>query len=93
MNKTEARQLLLRHLTGYRNRSYGVLARLIGSLDVAEVTGPGAAMYQIEVQVLWDGKAGHDIRVIGGIDDGGLRALAPLTESFIMAPDGSFVGE
>ena len=27
------------------------------------------------------------------IDDGGLRAFAPLSDDFIMAPDGSFVGE
>ena len=27
------------------------------------------------------------------VDDGGLRAFVPLTEDFIMAPDGSFIGE
>jgi len=27
------------------------------------------------------------------IDDGGWRAFFPTTESFIMAPNGSFVGE
>jgi hypothetical protein len=30
---------------------------------------------------------------MGAIDDGGVRALMPLGESFILAPDGSFVGE
>ncbi len=30
---------------------------------------------------------------MGGIDDGGLHAFAPLVDSFIMAPDGSFIGE
>jgi len=27
------------------------------------------------------------------IDDGGLRAFFPITDSFIVAQDGSFVGE
>jgi hypothetical protein len=43
--------------------------------------------------VLWDDRAGGNIRVIASIDDGGLHAFAPLTDSFIKAPDGSFVGE
>jgi len=93
MDKAEARQLLRQHLDGYRTRGYGELAKLVGQLDVAEVAGASATSYQIEVQVLWDDKPHRDIRVMGGIDDGGLRAFLPLTDSFIMAPDGSFVGE
>jgi hypothetical protein len=31
--------------------------------------------------------------VLGSIDDGGWRAFAPLTRSFIKSPDGTFVGE
>lgn len=33
------------------------------------------------------------IRVIGSIDDGGWRAFRPLSDDFIRAPDGTFVGE
>jgi hypothetical protein len=33
------------------------------------------------------------ILVVGSIDDGGLRAFFPLSSSFIMARDGTFVGE
>jgi hypothetical protein len=33
------------------------------------------------------------VHVLGAIDDGGLRAFVPLCDDFIMAPDGSFVGE
>ena len=33
------------------------------------------------------------LRVMGSIDDGGWRAFVPLTQSFIMACDGSLVDE
>jgi hypothetical protein len=33
------------------------------------------------------------MRVLAAIDDGGWHALVPLMASFIVAPDGSFVGE
>ena len=56
-------------------------------------SAPAGREYQTEVNVLWDDRPGGNIRVIGSIDDGGLRAFAPLTDSFIKAPDGSFVGE
>jgi hypothetical protein len=44
-------------------------------------------------QVDWDGKPGEDIRVTASIDDGGWSAYKPMHEDFIMAPDGTFVGE
>ena len=49
--------------------------------------------YQVEIEFFWDGKPDKNIRVMGAIDDGGLRAMMPLTESFILSPDGTFVGE
>jgi hypothetical protein len=48
---------------------------------------------KFEVQVFWDHDVGKDVWVIGSIDDGGLRGFFPLNDSFIMAPDGTFVGE
>jgi hypothetical protein len=33
------------------------------------------------------------VRVIGSIDDGGWWTFKPLTEDFILAPDGTFAGE
>jgi len=43
--------------------------------------------------VFWDSKKGGDIRVMVAADDGGLRSFIPQTYDFIMAPDGSFIGE
>ncbi len=64
-----------------------------GGPFVEERKAGGARDYQIEVVWLWDGGLGGNVLVMGSIDDGGWRAFAPLTRSFIMAPDGRFVGE
>jgi hypothetical protein len=93
MDKKEAQKLLTEELGAYRRRSYADLAASIGEVRSGEIAGPAGREYQTEVNVLWDDRPGGNIRVIGSIDDGGLRAFAPLTDSFIKAPDGSFVGE
>ena len=89
MDNNEAQAILAQYLSNYRNRSYADLVSMIGQIDVAETAGPSGAKYQIEVEVHWDDKAHRNIRVLGGIDDGGWRAWAPLSQSFIMDPDGS----
>jgi hypothetical protein len=73
--------------------SYQTLQRLLMEQDCLEVRGPSGASYQIEVEAVWDDKAGGNLRVRVHIDDRGLRAFAPLTDDFIVAPNGSFVGE
>ena len=93
MNQEEAKAILTRRLGLYRERSFDQLAARVGSCDVELVSGPSGATYHFEFEIVWDGKAGGDVRVIGGIDDGGLRALVPLTDAFIMAPSGDFVDE
>ena len=58
-----------------------------------QVIGRSGTVYQIEIDAFWDdGKPGN-LRVSVGIDDGGWRAFVPMTAGFIMAADGSFVGE
>ena len=48
----------------------------------------------MEVAAVWDGEKGGDLRIFVMVDDGSERAFAsPLTECFIISPDGSFVGE
>lgn len=93
MDKEEAAAVLAEQLGLYRNKSYAALKQLIGQVDACEVVTPGDTLYQIEIQVFWDDKPDGDIRVIGAIDDGGWRAFSPLTDSFFLAPDGSFVDE
>jgi hypothetical protein len=93
MNKQEALELLADKLAEYRRLSYADLVAKLGDVDCFEVTGQAGAEYQIEIQFYWDGKADGDLRVMGGIDDGGWRAFAPLCDDFIISPDGRFIGE
>ena len=93
MNKEEARTILGKLLSAYREKSYKDLQYLLETQDTSEVTAESGAKYQVEFQAVWDDKKDGNIRVMGAIDDGGLRAFAPLTDDFIMAPKGDFVGE
>jgi len=94
MNKQEAKVLLARELGGWRRRSYADLASTVGDEPVTgELLGEGGDRYQFEIEVFWDRGTEGDVRVLGAIDDGGFRAFFPLADNFIMAPDGSFIGE
>jgi hypothetical protein len=71
-----------------------LVARLLDAVETRDVAGASGTEYQIEVQGFWDrARRPGNLRVMVSVDDGGLRAFAPLTTDFIMAPDGSFVGE
>ena len=93
MNEAEAKSILGRELSRYRGRSYSELLSLIDNVEAFERTSPSGVTYQIEVEVSFDDGSGRSLRVVAAIDDGGRRALKPLCDDFIMAPDGSFVGE
>ena len=93
MDNQEARELLREHLSPWRNRTYAELAKAIGESHEFAVTSRTGRSYQVDIQVFWDHRTGGNIRVIGAIDDGGLRAFMPLADSFIVSPDGTFVGE
>ena len=93
VDKEKAKDILTKELEAYRKQSYEDLLRLINTQDTQEVTGHSGTVYQLEFQAVWDGKKDGNLRIIGAIDDGGLRAFTPLTEGFIIAQDGSFIGE
>ena len=94
MDKVEARALLAAELGRFRAMAYGELAGLIGAVQVVQVTGPSGTEYTIEVDVLRDDPKGGNLRVIGGIDDGGFRAaFRPLSDDFVLTPEGRLLGE
>jgi hypothetical protein len=93
MNNQEAIDLLEPELAAFRVLPYAELVQRIGRSLTSECAGAAGAIYQIEIQILWDDRPGGNVRVMGSIDDGGWRAFAPLTRSFIKRADGSFVGE
>ncbi|HEY7713523.1 MAG TPA: hypothetical protein VIE90_03410 [Candidatus Binatia bacterium] len=93
MDKAEASRILAEELARYRRESYASLQRLLKEVDAYEITGPSGTNYQIEIQAVWDDQTSGNLRVIGGIDDGGLRAYLPLTDDFILSPAGELIGE
>jgi len=66
---------------------------LLNEVDAYQVEGPSGTKYQIEIQAIWDREPNGNLRVMGGIDDGGLRACLPLTDDFILSPSGEFIDE
>jgi hypothetical protein len=93
MDTAEARSLLRQALAAYRDQPYEVLAGYIRAPRTEIRVGASGVEYQIEIVVVWDSQLGGNVRVLGTIDDGGWRALAPLGVDFIKSPDGAFVGE
>ena len=94
MDKSEARRVALNEARGLRELAWAELRdRYLGSPQTVEVIGPSGTTYQVKTHAVWDGKSDGDLRVFVEVDDGGWRAFLPLAESFIVSPDGSFVGE
>ncbi len=93
MDKQEAGQILRSKIEELRSNSYQELRSRIDQPEAIEVRGSSLKVYQLEWQVFWDDKPEGDLRVMVCIDDGGVSAFWPTTEDFIIAPDGSFVGE
>jgi hypothetical protein len=93
MDKREATRILAATTGELRRRSRNELQKLLSNPEVTKVRGESGTTYQVEAQAAWDDKQGHDLRVLVSIDDGGWRSFAPMSNSFIVAPDGSFVGE
>jgi hypothetical protein len=91
MNRSEAQRILGEELARFAGRRHAELAPLVEAkhIEVSEVRGASGARYQIEIQFLWDDRPGGTILVMGGIDDGGLRAFLPLTDSVLIeGPNG-----
>jgi len=93
MDEAEAQRILDEALRAYQRSSYNELTKLVGQKVHENRVSPTGATYQMDVEVFWDDKRKGTIRVLGAIDDASLRyAILPLSQDFIMAPDGSLVG-
>jgi hypothetical protein len=95
MDNVEAERVLEQHLAKYRSQPYDELRNLMGKVETAEIVGASGTTYQIEVEAFWDDpkRPNQRLRIIGAIDDGGLRAFFPKAGGFLINPDGSFHGE
>jgi hypothetical protein len=93
MDNDEGMSILAREMEHFPAMSYAALIRLLDETKHIDTTGPSGADYHVDLSVMWDDKSKGDLRTTGAVDDGGWRAFAPLTDSFIMRPDGTFVDE
>jgi hypothetical protein len=93
MNKERGSQILLEQLGKVKALSYAQLKDFVlqGHSDNYEVTD-GGTTYEIEINFFWDSGKPGNVRVVGAINEsGGWSAYKPLTQSFIVRPDGSFI--
>lgn len=96
MDKQDALGALRQRLARMRVQSYtDLVANWLDQPESVQILGRSGVEYQVEIEGFWDDprQEGGNLRIFGSIDDGGWRAFSPLTDSFIVAPDGSFIGE
>ena len=108
MSKDEMRKILAERLVKFRAWTYAQLAARVTRdeqahecLEYVGGTAPDGTQYHMEFQALWDDKPHGDVRVIGALSAEPQRPLLgfipiytpDVTDTFIMSPDGRFVGE
>ena len=93
VNKAEAREVLAGKLADLRRASYDELRPLLDAPQTEMATAPSGQEYQVEINAVWDDRKDGNLRVLGAIDEGGLPSFLPLTDDFIITPEGDFVGE
>lgn len=93
MDKQAALALLDAELDRLRAEGYAQLVARIGHGPLVIERASGEKAYQIEIECVWDGQPGGNLRLLGAVDDGGCRAFSPLTLDFVITPDGRFLGE
>jgi hypothetical protein len=93
MDTGAARAVLRERLAKYRQLSYADLLARIDTVEHLDISSGGKCPWQLELQFLWDSEPGGNIRVLGSIDDGGIRAFFPVADAFIKSPSGEFIDE
>jgi hypothetical protein len=97
MTAHEERQLALDRVMALRANPYDVLvSNFLDQPTHDEVTGASGTRYDVEVEAFWDKpRSPGQLRVRVAVDALPVsRRLHALTsEDFIIAPDGTFVGE
>jgi hypothetical protein len=95
----EAEEIFAKEVERWRGESWEALRTNLDEPVAYEIAGPSGRRYQFEVLIFWDGgrrRRRDDLRVIITGDDGKgwrVRGSKMRNDSFIMAPDGSFIGE
>ena len=93
VDKHKAAEVAGEELSSYRALSYDELVSKIGYAESFERISETGEPYQIEVDFHFDDSKEQNIRVVAMVSYSWWTDFSPVSSDFIMAPDGSFVGE
>lgn len=90
MSDEEAKGVLRAEFIKLRGSGFpDLVKRLAEKQEVTEVAGLSGTTYHVELQGFWDDAEHRELRVVASIDDGGLRAFLPFTDSFTIDSAGT----
>jgi hypothetical protein len=84
---------LARKIDELRRLPYEQLQARVGKVDKEEFDTGDGGFVALQIMGFWDDRKKGHVRILVNADDGGLRAFMPRSDSFIVAPDGKFIGE
>ena len=95
MDRAKYLAMLAPIVAEYRQHDYAFWLPHVDSTDpiVSYPIADDGTKCCVEISAFWDDAPNSDIRVAFAIDDGGWRAFMPVGADFIIAQDGTFVGE
>jgi hypothetical protein len=87
-DKAEARKELARLLAEHAHLTYDAWAERIGQMSRLAFTTDAGTWYQATIEPVWDDQSRGTIRILVALDDGGVGAYHPLTESWLLKTPG-----
>ena len=93
MNNVDAKKLAERELEGYRKLSYQEIVSKIGEPEIFERIDDEGEPYRVEIEFFYHSADMNDIRVSAAVSYSFWTDLVAVSSDFIIAPDGTFVGE
>jgi hypothetical protein len=91
----EARMILGEWVGRLRVLPHGELLDRYSEVQVVDIShAPSGTPYQVEIESFWDDRKKQNLRVLVTVWPGETApAFKPISDDFIMAPDGTFIGE
>lgn len=88
-----ARKLLSDEIDKFKKKNYEKLKSYLGprGVQVHSIRDESGEEYVIEIEAFWDGDVGGNLRLVVGVSMGGWRSYFPMTDDFIISPDGQFI--
>jgi hypothetical protein len=86
LDKQEAAEIINNRLDTFESAGYQELIARIDQIEACEFEAPSGTTYNMEIQIFWDDQRKGVIRIMGSIDDGGIRAIIPMSFSRLVAP-------